>query len=190
MPSVPAPQSRRREGAKARRPDWTSIVVAAAVVERDDAFLLTRRLKGTHLEGTWEFPGGKCEPDETPEACLVREIREELAVDATLGELLLVTRHAYPERTVELHFFRADVAGAPVPQLGQQMRWVPRAELEDAGTPRGGWRTDPVAHSGVNNFAISAKYSSSLIVRPSAIQSSSLMRARAAMTTLASAPAG
>ena len=106
-----------------------TVVVAAAVIERDDAFLLTRRLKGTHLEGSWEFPGGKCEPDETPEACLVREIREELAVDAIVGDLVLVTRHAYPERSVELHFFRAKATGDPVPQLGQQMRWVPRAEL-------------------------------------------------------------
>jgi 8-oxo-dGTP diphosphatase len=106
-----------------------SIVVAAAVIEREDTFLLTRRLKGTHLEGTWEFPGGKCEPEETPEACLVREIREELAVEVVLGALILVTRHAYPERTVELHFFHADVSGEPAPQLGQQMRWVPRAEL-------------------------------------------------------------
>jgi 8-oxo-dGTP diphosphatase len=105
------------------------VIVAAAVVERDGAFLLTRRLKGTHLEGTWEFPGGKCDPDETPEDCLIREIREELAVDAIPGELLLVTRHDYPERSVELHFFRADVAGTPSPQIGQQMRWVPRADL-------------------------------------------------------------
>ena len=97
-----------------------SIVVAAAVIERDDAFLLTRRLKGTHLEGTWEFPGGKCEPDETPEACLVREIREELAVEASLGELLLVTRHAYPERSVELHFFRAPWSGRRRRSLGSR----------------------------------------------------------------------
>ena len=75
-------------------------------------------------------PGGKCEPDETQEACLVREIREELAADVAIGELMLVTRHAYPERTVELHFFRTDLAGEPVPQLGQQMRWVPRTELK------------------------------------------------------------
>ena len=110
-----------------RTPD--PIVVSAAVVERDDAFLLTRRLKGTHLEGTWEFPGGKCEPGETPEACLTREIREELAAEVEIGERMLVTRHAYTERTVELHFFRASLVGEPVPQLGQQMRWVPRAEL-------------------------------------------------------------
>ncbi len=106
-----------------------SIVVAAAVIERDDAFLLTRRLKGTHLAGTWEFPGGKCEDEETLEACLVRELREELAVDIHVGRELLVTRHRYPERTVELHFFETELGGEPIPQLGQQMRWVPRSEL-------------------------------------------------------------
>ena len=116
-------------------PGSGSIVVAAAVIERDDAFLLTRRLKGTHLEGTWEFPGGKCEPDETPEVCLVREIREELAVEALVGPLMLVTRHAYPERAVELHFFRANLTGEPTPQLGQQMRWVLRAELGTLAFP-------------------------------------------------------
>ena len=66
----------------------------------------------------------------------MREIREELAVDAVVGELVLVTRHAYPERTVELHFFRAEATGDPVPQLGQQMRWVPRAELAALELPQ------------------------------------------------------
>ncbi len=110
-------------------------VVAAAVVEQRDAFLLTRRLKGTHLAGAWEFPGGKCEEDETLEGCLVRELREELAVDARVGPAILVTRHAYPDRSVELHFFATELAGQPVPQLGQQMRWVPRAELATLELP-------------------------------------------------------
>ena len=105
------------------------VVVAAAVVERDGMFLLTRRLKGTHLEGAWEFPGGKCEQGETPEACLVREIDEELGTGIAIGERLLVTRYAYPERAVELHFFRVALTGEPAPRIGQQMRWVPRAEL-------------------------------------------------------------
>jgi 8-oxo-dGTP diphosphatase len=111
------------------------IVVAAAVVERDDAFLLTRRLEGTHLAGAWEFPGGKCEPDESVETCLAREIREELAVEVSIGDRLLVTRHTYPERTVELHFFEARLDGEPVPQLGQEMRWVARAELKSLRLP-------------------------------------------------------
>jgi mutator protein MutT len=111
------------------------VLVAAAVIERDNAFLLTRRLTGTHLEGRWEFPGGKCEPGEGLDSCLLRELREELAVDAVVGERLLRTRHAYAERTVELHFLRAELTGEPMPQLGQQMRWVPRSELATLDLP-------------------------------------------------------
>src|SRR5262245_7230231 len=111
------------------------VVVAAAIVEREGRFLLTRRLKGTHLEGTWEFPGGKCEPGETLEACLVRELREELAVDATVQRVFLVTRHDYPERTVEIHFFLAAIDREPTPQLGQEMRWASRDDLRTLTFP-------------------------------------------------------
>jgi len=106
-----------------------AIVVSAAVIERDDAFLLTRRAADTHLGGRWEFPGGKVEHGETVEASLVREIREELGCVVLVGPLLLTTKHAYPDVQVELHFFSARLAGEPVPQLGQDMQWVPRAEL-------------------------------------------------------------
>ena len=116
-----------------------TIVVAAAVIERDGHFLLTRRQRGVHLEGCWEFPGGKCEPGETHAACLLREIREELGVEAAVGDELLTTTHPYPDRRVELHFLRCEVGGAPAPQLGQEMRWVAREELaalsESAGMP-------------------------------------------------------
>ena len=102
-----------------------TVVVAAAVVERGERYLVTRRLRGTHLEGMWEFPGGKCEPGETHAACLRREIREELGCVADVGEKLLTVAHAYPDRTVELHFFRCELTGEPAPLLGQEMRWVP-----------------------------------------------------------------
>src|SRR5689334_1126015 len=111
------------------------IVVAAAIVERDGRFLLTRRLKGTHLEGTWEFPGGKCEDGESLEGCLARELLEELAVTSTIGERVLLTRHAYAERTVELHFFVTTLGGDPAPQLGQEMRWASRDELASLRFP-------------------------------------------------------
>ena len=113
----------------------TTIVVTAAVVERDGRLLVTRRLKGSHLEGYWEFPGGKCEPGETLEASLVRELREELGVDAVVGEKILATSHPYPERRVELHFFSVTLSGEPVPQLGQEMQWVPREELGSLKLP-------------------------------------------------------
>jgi 8-oxo-dGTP diphosphatase len=111
------------------------VVVSAAVIERDGAFLMTRRASGSHLEGTWEFPGGKQEPRESLEQSLVREIREELGCGVDVGPVLLVTRHAYPEVAVELHFFRASLTGAPAPQLGQEMRWVRREELASLPLP-------------------------------------------------------
>ena len=104
-------------------------VVVAAVVERNGTFLITRRQKGTDLEGCWEFPGGKCESGETHAACLRREIREELDVDITIGEELFSTIYGYSGRIVRLHFYQCALDGTPQPRLGQSMRWVPRDQL-------------------------------------------------------------
>jgi 8-oxo-dGTP diphosphatase len=116
-------------------PETEGIVVTAAVIEQDGRFLLTRRLAGTHLAGRWEFPGGKCEPGETHAAALARELDEELSVVVEIGPLLLSIAHAYPERRVELHFYEARLLGEPTPQLGQEMRWVPRSELRSLDLP-------------------------------------------------------
>jgi 8-oxo-dGTP diphosphatase len=107
----------------------TVIVVAAAVVERDGRILVTKRPPGVHLEGYWEFPGGKCAPGETLEQCLLRELREELDADATVLGELHSTSHDYGERRVELHFFSCSLRGEPRPQLGQDMQWVERSLL-------------------------------------------------------------
>jgi 8-oxo-dGTP diphosphatase len=105
------------------------IVVAAAVIEVECRFLVTRRQKGVHLEGVWEFPGGKCDGGETLHECLARELREELDVPSRVGEEIFSTTHEYPDRSIELHFFRCELLGDPRPQLGQDMRWVARADL-------------------------------------------------------------
>ena len=112
-----------------------SIVVTAAVVDRDGRFLVTRRQKGVHLEGYWEFPGGKCDAGESLDACLARELREELDVEARVGEEIFTTTHAYPDRRVELHFLQCELQGEPQPQLGQDMRWVDRDELATLAFP-------------------------------------------------------
>jgi 8-oxo-dGTP diphosphatase len=111
------------------------IVVVAAVVERGGRFLVTRRLEGTHLAGYWEFPGGKVHDGETEEAALRREILEEL--DAGLAQLRKIfhTAHAYPERTVELHFFRGELTRDPRPMLGQELRWIARDEFGTMNFP-------------------------------------------------------
>jgi mutator protein MutT len=112
-----------------------TVVVTAAVVEVGGRFLVTRRQKGVHLEGFWEFPGGKCDAGESLDACLLRELREELNIDARIGAEILSTRHDYPDRSVELHFFSCEPLGSPAPQLGQEMRWVSREELSTLTFP-------------------------------------------------------
>lgn len=111
------------------------LVVTAAVVQRQGTFLLTRRLDGTHLAGTWEFPGGKCEPGESLEDCLARELREELDVQSSIGEEIFSVRHAYDGRVVELHFFACEIAGQPRAVLGQEMLWATRAQLHHLPFP-------------------------------------------------------
>ena len=89
-----------------------TVVVTAAVIERDGRFLVTRRLQGTHLEGMWEFPGGKCDQGESLAACLQREIREELGTGVVVGGEMLQSTHEYVDRSVALHFFACSSAAA------------------------------------------------------------------------------
>jgi mutator protein MutT len=120
-----------------RRPhdQMKRVVVTAAVIEREGFILVTKRQPGVHLEGHWEFPGGKCEPGEPLDQCLVRELREELGVAAEIGEEILSTTHDYADRRVELHFLICELRGEPTPLLGQEMRWVGRSELETLDFP-------------------------------------------------------
>jgi 8-oxo-dGTP diphosphatase len=105
------------------------IVVVAAVIERDGSFLLTLRPDGAHLSGHWEFPGGKVHANETHVEALRRELFEELDIVGEVGDLVHTITHAYPEKTVELFFYRCGYRGDPKPMMGQQMRWVARGEL-------------------------------------------------------------
>jgi 8-oxo-dGTP diphosphatase len=107
----------------------TPISVVAAIIERDDAFLLTLRPDGTHLAGHWEFPGGKVDPHENHAEALRREVFEELDAVVDVGELAHTVTHAYPGKTVQLFFYRCALRGEPKPMMGQQMRWVNRREL-------------------------------------------------------------
>ncbi len=118
-----------------RRPERPRVVVTAAVIERGGAFLVTRRVKGVHLEGYWEFPGGKCEPGESHTACLEREIVEELGAAVRVGAEVFSIAHEYPDRVVELHFFGCELIGEPRAMMAQEMRWVPREALTSLRFP-------------------------------------------------------
>ena len=111
------------------------VAVVAAVIEQDEAFLLTLRPAGTHLADHWEFPGGKVHDGESHAEALRRELVEELDIVAHVDDLVHTVTHAYPEKTVELFFYRCRFDGEPRPMMGQGMRWVPRAELSTLPFP-------------------------------------------------------
>jgi len=106
------------------------IEVSAALIFRAGKLLITQRRQQDHLGGLWEFPGGKRESGETFEQCLVREIREELGVEISVGGLFAEITHDYPEKSVYLKFFRCKlVAGEPQPLGCAAWRWVDKSEL-------------------------------------------------------------
>ena len=109
--------------------------VVAAIVESEGRYLVTRRQAGVHMAGLWEFPGGKVDATETDEQALRREMAEELGVDVGVEDLCLSTSHEYPDRTVTLYFYRCSLAGAPMPLLGQEMRWATREDLRGLEFP-------------------------------------------------------
>lgn len=106
------------------------IKVSAALIFRAGKLLITQRHAKSHLGGLWEFPGGKCEPGESFEQCLVREIREELGVTISVGELFEEIAHDYPEKSVHLKFFICKLlSGEPQPLDCAAVRWVAKTEL-------------------------------------------------------------
>jgi 8-oxo-dGTP diphosphatase len=116
----------------------TTLLVAAAVLIEEGRVLLTQRKAGTHLAGAWEFPGGKVQPGEDPRRALVRELEEELGIQSVVGEVMEVTFHRYPERSVLLLFYetkRATGSAEPRAIDVAAFRWARAHELDEASFP-------------------------------------------------------
>ena len=112
------------------------IPVAVAILIRDRRVLLSRRKAGVHLEGKWEFPGGKVEAGETPSETARREVLEEVGL--TVEGLALFHREefTYPDRVLDLFFFLVTgTQGEPRGREEQEIRWLPVAELEGVDLP-------------------------------------------------------
>jgi 8-oxo-dGTP diphosphatase len=110
--------------------NYLPIIVAAAIIQREEKFLLSKRKPESDLGGFWEFPGGKTEPGETLEACLRREVKEELGIEISEPQLFHSLRHQYPEKKVELHFFTCSILqGQPQALDCAEIAWVHKHEL-------------------------------------------------------------
>src|SRR5881396_1949421 len=139
MPSDSCPHPEERpEGASRRTPDGNAagraiiggpivLVAAVALIDADGRVLLAERPAGKHLAGLWEFPGGKVQPGETPEAALIRELEEELGIDVEESCLAPFTfaSHAYPEFHLLMPLYVCRKwSGILTAREGQRLAWV------------------------------------------------------------------
>jgi 8-oxo-dGTP diphosphatase len=114
------------------------LVVACALVDRDGRVLISQRPQGKQLAGLWEFPGGKVEPGETPEACLIRELQEEIGVATKAACLAPLTfaSHEYDDfhLLMPLYVCRR-FEGIARPREGQALKWVKPRDMRDYPMP-------------------------------------------------------
>ncbi len=110
-------------------------VVAGVIRDARGRILLARRTEGRDLAGLWEFPGGKVEPGESPEAALVRELREELGIDAGAGDALIRVPQQYPDKRLVLDVRHVQFTGTPKGLDGQALVWAPPHKLASYPMP-------------------------------------------------------
>ena len=104
--------------------------VTAAIICKDGKFLICQRPKGKNCELLWEFPGGKIESGETAEACIVREIQEELGVTLRILRKFTDVIYEYPDKTVHLHFFLTEIASGELTcKEHNALAWITADEI-------------------------------------------------------------
>lgn len=116
----------------------TVLVAAVALIDADGRVLLAQRPEGKSMAGLWEFPGGKVEPDETPEAALIRELHEELGIDTWTSCLAPLTfaSHSYDDFHLLMPVFACRRwQGIARPQEGQTLAWVRARDLRNYPMP-------------------------------------------------------
>lgn len=114
------------------------LVAAVALIDADGRVLIAQRPQGKPMAGLWEFPGGKVEPNETPEAALIRELKEELDIETWQSCLAPLTfaSHTYADFHLLMPLFACRRwQGTPAPQEGQRLAWVRARDLKDYPMP-------------------------------------------------------
>lgn len=125
--------------ARKRKGYW--IPVVTALMKRGDEVLLGLRPEGHNLAGFWEFPGGKLEPGEEPEAALKRELQEELGIEAEIGQICLTSTHNYDDTGILLLFFEVNYwSGEPKTVHHSGLKWVKIDDLHNENLPEANFK--------------------------------------------------
>ncbi len=110
------------------------------ILRRDNKFLVAKRPEGKPYSGYWEFPGGKIEVNESAEHALTRELHEELGIHVLASQSWYITKHAYPDKTVELHLWLVtEFSGEPHSKENQELRWATLDEMLSLKLLEGNW---------------------------------------------------
>ena len=105
-------------------------IVTAAAIIRDGKVLIAQRQPGSHMEYRWEFPGGKLEPDETPEECIIREIKEEMDIDIEVDDIYKVVKFKYEEKDILLLCYLCRIIKGDGRAIEcNDFKWVTKDEL-------------------------------------------------------------
>ena len=117
-----------------KRPTW--IPVVTGLIRRGDKVLVGQRPVGNTLAGHWEFPGGKIERNESPEQALIRELDEELGIQAEVGALKLASTHSYGDTGIIIMFYEILFwKGEPKAVHHMELKWVTPIELKSLSIP-------------------------------------------------------
>jgi len=107
------------------------VIVTAAIIKKDNKFLIAKRKEG-HLANKWEFPGGKLEPNETPEDCLKRELKEEFGIQTIIGKYLATSIYDYPHIKIKLIAYEVEyTSGEFILNDHQEIKWVTKEDLSN-----------------------------------------------------------
>ena len=122
---------------ESRKPLPHKQIGVAVITDAQGNILIDRRRQAGLLGGLWEFPGGKIEPGESVEACVSREIREELGIEIEVGDRLITIEHAYTHFKVTLNVFNCKhLSGEPQPLESDEVKWVTLDEIDEYPFPR------------------------------------------------------
>ena len=108
------------------------ITVTAAIIRQNNQILICRRGPGGNCAYLWEFPGGKLEPGESLEECIIRECQEELEITISVKDIFAETTYQYPDKEIAFTFYNAEIIGGTMKvNAHEEIRWVLAEELKN-----------------------------------------------------------